>query len=205
MKKTRTCLLTIALALGGAILLNQTQSRAEPKPATKPAPATSVAVCDVVDVFAHSLRAQEANKEFDKRARALADENKTRKEAIQKLISELEAYRSGQPQYEKIYANIRTLELERKVWTASEKDKIDRDEYLLAREIYDRIFKAVAVAAKERGIDTVLFQRQGSLKGEKFADLLKAVREMNVLYHSDAVDLTAEVITRVNDNHRLRK
>ena len=64
MKKTRTCFLAIAIVLGGAILLNQTQGRAEPEPTTKPAPATSVAVCDVVDVFAYSLRAQEQNTEL---------------------------------------------------------------------------------------------------------------------------------------------
>ncbi len=200
MKKNHAILLTLVLAVCGTLLLDR--SLAQPDVAAPPAikPATAIAVCDVEAVFEQSKRAGDLAEEFQKRGDAFriqAQEKLGKIKEEQAVLAQWKG-REGSKDYERQFSKVQEMSIKLKVWEEVENMKIKRDRYNLTRELYGQIMDTIAVVAKKRGIQMVIYRSKGELKGGSVAELLQRIDSRKVLYNIPEADLTATVLTQLN-------
>lgn len=183
------------LALGVGYMLDDLRAQA-------PAGATGghggVAVVDIVKVFNDFRQTQDVNAEFETRRREVRTEVSGRDSDLQTRTRELEAFDPDSPDYRK-----RRRELLRQ--------RIDRDVYMRLAEVevrdlfrlwtgktYEQICATVQAVAEERGFEVVVIREELEPDIDDANTLKQQIRLRKVIYSHPRVDLTEEVLSRLN-------
>ncbi|MCD4825894.1 MAG: OmpH family outer membrane protein [Phycisphaerae bacterium] len=205
MKVTKFHWIGLAVVLAGVFgVLSLGQLRAQNAGGTAVGP-TKVAVCDIVKVFREYQRAKDLTKELKKRTQAFATENTKRKTALDVLRNEMEGFKAGSPEYEKIMRKLRGGIVEREVWGTMEKESLMRDHLRLTKEMYKEIKNTIAAVSKQSGVDLTL-QLDPDLGNIPSAEAFIAQISRNkVLYNTKQVDLTEAVLQKLNEAYRIKK
>ena len=210
MTKAHTCLLATAAVGVAALLLHHGRTEARPAPAKPQAAPTQVAVCDVVHVFGHAEKAQEWTAALNDRRKEVQAEDKKKLKAIREIESMLPELRGAA--YDGQLAKARQMTLARQAWIEMEEAKSRRDWYVHSAALYGDIMRTVAAVANERGVDVVLYHRRRPddlaappkllqtllAGGDARKMLLPQIENRKVIYSTPEVDLTEEVLVRVN-------
>jgi len=204
MKTARNLLIVIVLAAGCSALLNyataqQVGTDSAVNSTTDSSPRPSLAVCDVVEAFNNCEQTKAARLELQKRQQAVKAANDERVKAIDAIKMEMEGLREGSEEYNKRLEELWRLSLEREGWQKAQSAMLMRSYQLAAKRIYDEILSVVEEVAKERGLDLVLFKVQEPIDLESGEDLVAQIARRQVLYSSDALDITEIVLARLND------
>ncbi len=201
MRSKKLSLLVLGAAIGavlaGTLLLKDTLAQN-----AAPAPASRVAVCDIVQVFNNYNRAKDLQVEFEKRMDQTKAENEKRIKAIEAIQMELEGFKAGTKDYEDRYNKIQRLTIDRKAWLQYE-EMLGRNEQLrLTQEMYKDAMDTIGQVAKDRAIDIVLYREMRDVPTADISELLSQIERRKVLYNTAGADITEEVLARMNRAYR---
>ena len=195
MKSSHVCVILLGALICGAVVMSN--SWAQPAGAKK-APATSVAVCDVVEIFNDYHRAKDLTGKLSQRRKSIEDEDKKRQAAIEAINLEIEGLKEGSGEYEKRFNEMQRLGIDRKAWLQFQDALALREHHRLTKDMYEEIIAMVTKVAKERGHDIVLYAEHGALRSGNTPELVREIARRRVLYNGEKADITKIVLIRLN-------
>lgn len=168
---------------------------------------TRVAVVDVPAVSERYLRTSDLEARFEQRRVKFNRERDALREKIERAGRSLqEEFKPGTGEYGERRKQLAMLEAELQWFMETEGEKIERHLASSLRSIYDDIQAIVGEVAKEQGIDVVLAADQ--MPEETPRATTQARQQIvlqKVVYWSPRVDLTDEVVTRLNTEYKARR
>lgn len=203
MKKTPMVLLGVACAVCALLAMDRLHARGAP-PAPKAAP-MSVGVCDVVTILTQYERVIDVKAKFNARGADILALQKLKTKDIESARKFLrDEFKPDTPDYEKQLAKIREMMIELEVWEKIQAGANRRDEYVTTLALHKEVIAAVGDEAVRRGLDLVLHSRD-ALQPAATADAPDRLRIQPVLYAAERVDVTGEVLKKLNDDYKKRK
>lgn len=161
---------------------------------------TRVAVINVPKVSEQYARTADLEADFDERRRVFQERRTAARDKIDRHRRSLrEDFKPGTPEFEQRRKELWLLEANAKYYEESESENLEKGLAQALHTIYTDIQRTVEVVAKDRGIDVVLACDEF---GKDPAVSANAVRQQimlqKVIYWNPQVDITAEVVTRLN-------
>jgi len=202
MKTSHKYLLIACLLAWGAALLTDALAQEDKAAASLSSGATRVAVCDVVQIFDNYERAKTLNATLNERKRSVDQENDKRGKEIDEISRELEGLKEGSKEYESRFIEQSRLSAERDAWLRLQNLLILREHHRLSTEMYEQIMDTIRDVAKSKGYHLVLFRDQEELMSQNSAELVREIAQRRVLYADPRIDITDEVLLRLNADYR---
>ncbi|HLL88211.1 MAG TPA: OmpH family outer membrane protein [Tepidisphaeraceae bacterium] len=148
------------------------------------------------------------NQKRESDAASLNQQGQQRQQKLRQLGTDLQALRQGTPQYEDKAKEALQLQIESKNWfdlTRAEQERQGKEKLL---ELFTKMQDAVAQVAKERGLDLVLAQQGKELPPTveqlNVQQLEAALGQRNVLYVGDKVDISSDVIAKLDAAYKAK-
>lgn len=160
-----------------------------------------IAVVDLARVFDGYRMTKDLEQRFDDRRRVIGDQAESRRYAVEKQLTALQAFDPASRDYAERRNELYRMEFEFKVWLSMEEQRLKDEHMAWLRSIYDDVRQAVAGVAESRGIDLVLTYDELSPDVPDSLALRREILLKKVLYFSDRVDLTAQVLEGLNENY----
>ncbi|HNQ24489.1 MAG TPA: OmpH family outer membrane protein [Phycisphaerae bacterium] len=175
-----------------------------PAPQTVPAAATKIAVVNVARVSDGYLRTKDLEAYFNQQRVQYNEQRTAMRDRLERGTASLrEELKPGTPEYDQRRKELAQLEWELQYFQDAQGQKLEQGLASSLRLIYEDIQQVVAQVAQEKGYDLVLTYDQ--LPAEP-PDTTSMARQQivlqKVIYWSPGVDLTDEVIARLNAKHQ---
>ncbi len=154
-------------------------------------------------IFAQVKETQEVKTQLQTQRDALKGQASTRRAKVEELQQQMEVLKPDSPSYQEANKQFMTAAIEYKNWGEISEAQQARTEKLQTKLLFDKITAAIAELAKERGIDLV-FAEQPAMNIEKMNvdQLVQLLNQRQVLFSSSSVDLTADVVARLDARHQ---
>lgn len=192
--KTRTIIIT-CLSIVVVLAVGYEYSQAQPRSNTSN---SKIGIVSIMEVFRDSKKC-EAH-----RSSIIAEQNKVRAE-MEKLAKQIEAEEAGlkalRPDSIDYLAQRKELIDKRSRLTAQQefnKDNLVLKEYRFSKQFYEDILELTSDIAKEMGLDLVLTQDQIDSLALSVNEISNTIRNHKVLYGGGCIDITKEVIARLD-------
>lgn len=190
------------LAVAAVCAMSLTNTVAQSTPA-KVGP-TSVAVCNVMDIFSKYNRSVDLMKELQKKQQAIQAENDKKVKALDAAQQELSSYNPGKPEYQRVQEKIKRLAIERQVWLRMQEASLLEEHLNLTKDMYEEVRKAIAAVAKYNGVDIVLQVEPNDFNAENATQMVNMISNRKVVYTDDRLDLTPSVLKYLNMAYRAK-
>lgn len=191
---------TTIIALGIAALV-LTGTLLTPISAQSAAPvASKIAVCDFGQVYNSYEKAKTLQTDLDEKLKLIKQEDDSRGAEIKRIEDELKSgqYKDRSAAYEQRFGEFVTKSADHRTWMEVQKAKSQRWHLMMTTEMFNDIKDGIKAVAVERGIDIVLQTHQMNFDSPSVNELFQKAALHKVLYHSDKVDITNDVLSRVN-------
>ncbi|MFP4052794.1 MAG: OmpH family outer membrane protein [Phycisphaerae bacterium] len=199
MKKCGISLVVIGLLVVGSILLNNTvaQSTVSKGP-------TKVAVCNVFTVFQNYQKAKDSLSRLEEKKKTIEAEVAERMKKAQSISDSLKSglIKKGTKTYEEQLSQMLRIQLEAEAWQKLQTQLAMRQHSRLTDEMDKEIHAVVSRVAADLDIEVVMTPDATADTDE--ADILQKINRRTLLYWSDNVDITDEVLKRLNDAYKER-
>jgi len=167
--------------------------------------AGGIAVCDVAEIVDNYARVQDLNAEIQRRQQALKAEDEKRMEAGRAVSMELRDLKPGSEQYEQRFRELERMRLDRKAWLELQEGILTRWHLQNMRDVYNQVVNTISKVAREQGIRIVLYHESSGLSEKAgLQQLLAEIGRKKVLYRDPGLDITQNVLLRLNQNYRER-
>ena len=168
---------------------------------------TKTAVVDVPAVSAGYLKTKDLEAQLERRNTALLQERNTLREKIERTGRSLqEELKPGTSEFEQRRKQLALYEAEMEWFVDSIGRMLEREVAATLRSIYEDIHAVVRTVAEERGIDVVVAaDRLPPDPAQGATQARQQIIMQKVLYWSPRVDLTEEVIARLNASYQREK
>ncbi|MCJ7544133.1 MAG: OmpH family outer membrane protein [Phycisphaerae bacterium] len=200
MRKAQAYVLLTAVCLTvGLVFLTHLRAQA---PAAPPAREARAAVCDMQILFTEYTRAKDLLAQLNEKRQALAAEDEQRSKAIDALQAELNGLKPDSAEYEARRAQAERQQIDRAVAMQYAESDLRRQHRLLTMDMYAEISKVVAAVAQERGFNLVFYRDGALVDTDETLELLAQIRSRKLLYSDNSLDITSDVLTRLNAAYR---
>ena len=166
-----------------------------------PPPSARVAVVDLARVFDGYKMTKDLEQQFEDRRRAIGDQAESRRRAVEKQLSALQAFDPASKDYAERRNELYQMEFEFKVWVTMEEQRLKDEHMAWLWRIYADVRREVARVAESRGIDVVLTYDELSADVPDSLSLRREILLKKVIYFNERADLTAEVLLGINDRY----
>ena len=192
--RTRVLILITALLFTTAGLAGATAAfRAEP---------TAVAVVDVQQVFDTLTENTQIRADMQSRAESFQQQAEQKRSEIEQLRQRLKALSPGTEAYKQTEEQLQKAVLEHQVWTRFEQRKLQVEYGLQMEKLYRRMLDTIGKVSNETGYDLVLYKEQPpQFEGNDPQQMRSQIAIRKVLYASDQVDITDQVVQRMNNQY----
>lgn len=182
-------LTVIALGIGGATAASALQARP-----------TAVAVVDIQQTFENLKQQQQVRADLQTRQEALRQQQEAKRKEVSSLQTDLDMLQEGTAAYEQKAAERDKAVIDLQVWQEYESRKLRIDEQLRIEQLFRQVNETIQRVAEDNGFDVVLFKNQVlNLPGQQQNQQQLNIRI--VAWNSDAIDLTTQVIQRMNNEY----
>jgi len=187
-----TFVLVTVLVLGGVVAVNaRTMLAGQP---------TSAAVVDVQLTFSSIKEKLQVESELKSHLEQLNRDEQDRKRELEELKSDLEILAPDTPAYNDKQAKLEHSAIELQAWRTFQTQKLSQERGLQVEKLYRKMLDAIASIAEQNGYDLVLFKEKPvDFRGAKPEALNTLIQVRKVLWSSDQLDLTDEVIQLMNN------
>ncbi len=159
---------------------------------------TAVAVVDLPAVMEQLREQQSVRATLVTRQEALKSQLQNKQKEVQALQGDLDLLQAGTPNYREKQAQLDEAVIDLQVWSQFEGRKLQLEEQLQVEALLRKVNDALGRVAQDSGYDVVFFKgQQISARGEN-----QQQNQLNLRYvawSSDTVDLTAQVVQRMNN------
>jgi Skp family chaperone for outer membrane proteins len=168
-----------------------------------------VAVISPVQVFQKMAETQDLKEKMkaEEAARKTTGDEKSLK--IRKLQEELQQLKPDSPAYSDKMKELRAAQIEASVWDKITSADAEGRENEQSLALFRKIESAVAEIAKAKGIDVVISDNVGALPenvtGATKQQFTQFMSQKTVWYSSPAVDLTNDVLAKLDADYKAAK
>lgn len=163
---------------------------------------TAVAVVDMQVVFDGAKILDQYRAQQQAKAEQLKAEQDSRRKDISAMQYDLEALDAGSDQFKKLQEDLSYKAMEFESWVRFQQAKNQHEQGLQLHKLYRDTRTVVAQVAQEQGYDLVVVQDStNEITWQQPSELQAQIQLRKVLYASDAIDITQDVITRLNNMH----
>ena len=213
MKKLHWILLMALGTMIATLALNPTLAQEKPAApaATEPAaPAaaatpTKTAVCDLFIILKNYDRGNDLKKELKARVDKITAEGDKRGQEITKIQNTLEELKHCSKEYDAQLNKMTQLTIDRQAYLNYQDELAKRETYRYTKEVYQDVMEAIEKVAKERGFQLVLFKESPNLVSRTYDELLEQISRRKVLYSDPSLDITDDVLKRINRDYAVKK
>jgi len=173
--------------------------------------AIRLGVVDIVKVTNEYERTKDANADLQNEMQALKSQTEAKVKPVQDLQIRRDAFNKGTAEWRAADDKALQAEVEVRAWSALEQAKIERRHRDVLLDMYHQISAVVLQVSKEKGCDLVftkafLAPPQINLdEATGLEDLKSRIMNQRVLYPTDAVDFTDDVLKIMNANYKSAK
>ena len=201
----REILLPIGFAIAAAIVLVGHEAIGK---RVEYAPATHVATVELGTVFERIDMNTSWEVELNALTESLNQEALSRQEAIERQLEQAQEA-DNEAETQRIRDNAALMKLELDEWVKLKTLEVDRERALMWRTLYRAIREQITALAKADGWDIVLvndsrgeLQFSEDVQTSREQQVLTQVLNRRMLYASEATDITAQLIVRINNLKR---
>ncbi len=212
MKKSHWILLIALGTMITAFAPNPTLAQDKPAPpaTTEPASATAAApaksaVCDLFIILKNYDRGNDLKKELKAKVDKITAEGDKRGKEITKIQDTLEELKPGSKEYDAQLNKMTQLTIDRQAFLNYQDELAKRETYRYTKEVYQDVMDAIEKVAKERGYQLVLFKESPNLVSRTYDELLEQISRRKVLYSDPSLDITDDVLKRLNRDYAVKK
>ncbi len=164
--------------------------------------ATGVAVVDVQKAFDALREKTQVEAELTTAADLVKTEDGKRQAKLRELDQDLKIMAVGTPPYEKKQEELERAALDRQVWLQFQQGKLNRERAVRIEAIYKKMIETIGRVAQANGYKLVLFKEQDVNLGSisKPEQISAIIGSRKVLWSSDELDLTDQVVQRLNND-----
>lgn len=193
MRTVWTLLTTASVATAICLLFADRPTHAQAPGAKGP-----YGVVDLGAVMENYEHIREMEEALQKRANDYKQEAEARRKKIEDIRYLRDQEHPDSPKWFELQKQLNRLTVELELWSKFEKQDIQADSREKQSQAYKQVMRAVETVAKQRGLDVVF--RLDSIDLNDPSEVIRVERMTNrtVIYSSPSVDLTKEVIARVN-------
>lgn len=179
--------LVLAIAVAGASAARSLQARP-----------TAVGVVDLMRVMDQLKQQQSVRADLMGRQETLKSQLQQKQKEVQNLQGDLDILTAGTPEYKDKEGQLTKAVIDLRVWSQFEAEKLRMEEQLQIESLFRKVNDTVGRVAQDSGYDVVFFKGQtiGS-RGENQQQNQVSLRY--VAWNSDAVDLTDQIVQRMNN------
>jgi len=160
-----------------------------------------VGVIDVAKVFGDYQMTSDLESVFDGEQKKVGEQRDARRKDLETQRKALEAFVPGTPDHKERYEQMVRADVEFQVWLGMQ-DRFLKDEHMRRlRQIYEDVRLAVKAVADKRGLELVLTFDQLTTEAPDSVALRQQILLQKVIYFSDRIDVTTEVLQTVNESY----
>ena len=189
-------------ALAAALLL----AAAAATPALAQQKPIRVAVIDPARVFNEMQETKELQSQVESELQQRGATAKEKEGELANLQNQRKAMRPDSPQIEEVNRQLMQKAMEYELWSKFTKADAERRHKNRMRSLFSKVEAATAEVAKQQGIDVVIAAQSpklpDSLDGISIEQLRGALLSRDVLYASDAADVSSAVIALLDARYK---
>ena len=170
---------------------------------------TAVATVNLSVVMEKLEQKSSAQANLRTMAEKLNEDDKAKKDELTKMQGDLKAMAEDAPERETLQEKLALNTLQYQAWAKFSSEKIDIEKSLVLQDLYRSIKEAVAQMAQTSRLDIVLVDdSKGELRTDpdarisREAQIMQQVAERRLLYANDQIDITDDLIERMNNAFR---
>ncbi len=162
---------------------------------------STVAVVDVQKAFDALKEKVQVEAELQTQADVVKSEDNKRAGKLKELQQDLSILAAGTPAFDKKQEELERAALDRQVWLQFQQGKLNRERAIRIENIYAKMVGAIGRVASAGGYKLVLFKEPTVNLGQitKPEQISAVIGARKVLWSADELDLTDEVIQRMNN------
>jgi Skp family chaperone for outer membrane proteins len=173
--------------------LNQAQQSNSTRTATK------VGVVDLVKIFNEYEQTRVLNDKMKELQLELQRQRDAKEEQIQQERTTLDALDPSMPAHNKKRKELRDMVFNLRVWEMTEQDNLSENHRFWVKRTYESIISEISSVAAKQGYDIIITEDDVDLEVQDTKVLIQQLINRKVVYADDAVDITPEVLTNLND------
>jgi len=187
----------VLCCLAGLVILamGYEYSQAQPKTDT---PSSKIGIVSILKVFRDCKRSDAHRTEINAGRNRIRAELQTLSEEIKAQEAGLKAFKPESSDYlaqrKELIDKQARLEAEQKFY----KEQVILKQYKLSKELYQDILRITSELAEQKGLDLVLKKDEIDLLALSVNEISETVRTHKVLYSGGCVDISDEVVARVD-------
>jgi Skp family chaperone for outer membrane proteins len=162
----------------------------------------SMAVLDLARVFEEYEMTRDLEEMFDQKRRAAAEEAEQRRASMDQMRRALAAFDPVSEDFARREEDLTRAQVDFEVWSGITEKRLKADHKKWLLKIYRHTQTTVAEIAAQRQIDLVLTYDKLTDDAPDSIALRQQILLQKVIYHSARIDITDEVLTRLNDSYR---
>ncbi|MBX3395212.1 MAG: OmpH family outer membrane protein [Phycisphaerae bacterium] len=202
-KSNSTALFVVIVLTGVSAWAAQTLGGPEDQPSAATT-AGPVAIVDFVRIFNECEQIRDLNEVLRKQEVDVQTEAKTRQKVIEDKQIELSAFQPGTPDFHQRRRDLIRLGTEANVWLKVKEQDLEAQKFDWTKIVYEKASKIVGQIANERGHSVVLQYKAFSPDDtdQSLASIRRMIQERAVVHADPNIDITNEVIRRINEAYR---
>lgn len=185
----------IAVVLGSLAVAGATSAlRAQP---------TAVAVADLQGIF-NALKEKTAiEAQIKTETEQLQQQEQEKRKAISQMRQDLGVLAPGSDAYKQKENQLKQAAIELQVWTQFQQQQLTSERSIQIESLYRQTVAAIGRIAQDNGYDLVLYTdgAEPDFQYENAQQLAAQIQMRKVLYASNAVNITDQVIQRMNNEY----
>jgi Skp family chaperone for outer membrane proteins len=163
---------------------------------------TRIAVLNVARVFEQYEMTRDLESLFDRARRDAADEAERRRGNLEQMRRSLSAFDPDSEDFLRREQELTRNEIDFQVWSKSTDRRLKSDHLRWMKKIYRNTQDTIATLARERNLDLVLTYDELADDAPDSVALRQQILLQKVIYHDARVDITDEVLNRLNTTYR---
>jgi len=164
---------------------------------------TKVAVVDVLKVFNGLQEKTQVEADIRTRGERLRNEEEARRKELNDLQTDLQLLATDTPAYAQKTEQIKAKVIELQVWSRINADNLQAESSIQLANIYRKMLETIGRVAKENQYDLVIYkEQQADFANAKAETINQLIQIRKLLWSADDLDLTDQVITRMNNEYK---
>lgn len=156
-----------------------------------------VAIIDLTYVFKHHARFESLTTAMRRDVEAAEAQLKTERDALTKLVEQLDDYRKGTPEYKNLEEDLAKRQADLQLQVSMQKRNFLEQEARIYYDVYQEIMRHVQSYCESTGTVLVLRFAGDPIDPNDPQQILKELNK-SVLYYQPAIDITPIILDQVN-------
>jgi outer membrane protein len=167
---------------------------------------SKIGVVNTARIFNEMQETKDLQAKLQQDRDRLADEERQKRGHLQALRESRDQLKPESPQFQERNQELLKASVEFEVWGRMMQANVQRQQKQQISRLFDKIEDAVQEVARSKGLDLVIAQQAVELPPDleqiNVEQLKAIINQRNVLYAADGLDISNEVITRLDAKYK---